>query len=104
MEISYITIVVSILAASLSGFGTAIVAGIRDGKKEKNRREEKEKDHLKLDIKDLKIELYQLEKELNIWKDKYYKAIQDLIEMKSELESVLSQLNHIEYHEILDTE
>ena len=61
MEISYITIVVSILAASLSGFGTAIVAGIRDGKKERSRREEKEKDQLRLDMKDLKIELYQLE-------------------------------------------
>ena len=104
MEISYITIVVSILAASLSGFGTAIVAGIRDGKKERSRREEKEKDQLRLDIKDLKIELYQLEKELTEWKDKYYKAIQDLIEMRSELDSVMSQLNHLEYHEILDTE
>ena len=104
MEISYITIVVSVLAASLSGFGTAIVAGIRDGKKERSRREEKEKDQLRLDIKDLKIELYQLEKELTEWKDKYYKAIQDLIEMKSELDSVISQLNHLEYHEILDTE
>ena len=104
MEISYITIVVSVLAASLSGFGTAIVAGIRDGKKERNRREEKEKDQLRLDMKDLKIELYQLEKELTEWKDKYYKAIQDLIEMKSELDNVINQLNHLEYHEILDTE
>jgi septal ring factor EnvC (AmiA/AmiB activator) len=104
MEISYITIVVSILAASLSGFGTAIVAGIRDGKKEKNRREEKEKDQLRLDMKDLKIELYQLEKELTEWKDKYYKAIQDLIEMKSELDNVINQLNHLEYHEMLDIE
>jgi hypothetical protein len=104
MEISYITIVVSILAASLSGFGTAIVAGIRDAKKEKNRREEKEKDQLRLDMKDLKIELYQLEKELTEWKDKYYKAIQDLIEMKSELDNVINQLNHLEYHEMLDTE
>ena len=104
MEISYITIVVSILAASLSGFGTAVVAGIRDGKKERFRREEKEKDQLRLDMKDLKIELYQLEKELTEWKDKYYKAIQDLIEMKAELESVIAQLNHIEYHEMLDTE
>ena len=104
MEISYITIVVSILAASLSGFGTAIVAGLRDGKKERIRREEKEKDQLRLDIKDLKIELYQLEKELTEWKDKYYKAIQDLIEMKSELDSVISQLNHLEYHEMLDRE
>ena len=104
MEISYITIVVSILAASLSGFGTAIVASIRDTKKERIRREEKEKDQLRLDIKDLKIELYQLEKELTEWKDKYYKAIQDLIEMRSELDSVMNQLNHIEYHEMLDTE
>jgi septal ring factor EnvC (AmiA/AmiB activator) len=104
MESVYITVVVSILAATLSGFATAVVNGLRDSKKERNRRDEREKDHLKLDIKDLKIELYQLEKELNEWKGKYYKAIQDLIEMKSELESVLSQLNHIEYHEMLDTE
>jgi septal ring factor EnvC (AmiA/AmiB activator) len=104
METTYLTIVVSILAATLSGFATALVNSFRDAKKERNRRDEREKDHLKLDIKDLKIELYQLEKELNEWKGKYYKAIQDLIEMKSELESVLSQLNHIEYHEMLDTE
>lgn len=104
MEISYITILISILAATLSGFGTAIVASIRDSKKERNRREEKEKDQLRLDIKDLKIELYQLEKELTDWKDKYYKAIQELIEMKAELETVIAQLNHIEYHEIMDTE
>ncbi len=94
----------SILAATLSGFGTAIIAAIKDSKKERVRREEREKDHLRLDIKDLKIELYQLEKELTEWKDKYYKAIQDLIAMRSELDSVMSQLNHIEYHEMLDTE
>ena len=104
MEITYITIVVSILAATLSGFATALVNGFRDAKKERSRRDEREKDHLKLDIKDLKIKLYQLEKELSEWKDKYYKAMKDLIEMKSELENVLSQLNHIEYHEIMDTE
>ena len=104
MEISYITILVSILAATLSGFGTAIIAGVRDAKRERNRREEKEKDQLRLDMKDLKIELYQLEKELTEWKDKYYKAIQDLIEMKSELDNVINQLNHLEYHEMLDTE
>ena len=104
MEITYITIVVSVLAATLSGFATALVNGFRDAKKERNRRDEREKDHLKLDIKDLKIELYKLEKELNEWKDKYYQAKKDLIEMKAELETVLSQLNHIEYHEIMDTE
>jgi septal ring factor EnvC (AmiA/AmiB activator) len=100
----YTTVILSISAAILSGVGTAIVAGLRDMSKERNRRDEREKDHLKLDIKDLKIELYQIEKELNEWKDKYYKAMKDLIEMKSELENVLTQLNHIEYHEIMDTE
>jgi septal ring factor EnvC (AmiA/AmiB activator) len=104
MDITYITVLVSILAATLSGFGTALVAGFRDAKKERTRREEREKDQLRLDIKDLKIELYQLEKELTEWKDKYYKAIQDLIEMRSELDSVMNQLNHLEYHEMLDTE
>jgi septal ring factor EnvC (AmiA/AmiB activator) len=104
MDITYITVLVSILAATLSGFGTALVAGARDAQKEKIRREEREKDQLRLDIKDLKIELYQLEKELTEWKDKYYKAIQDLIEMRSELDSVMNQLNHLEYHEMLDTE
>lgn len=104
MEITYATVAISILAATLSGFATAVVNGIRDSKKEKNRQDEREKDHLRLDMKDLKIELYQLEKELTEWKDKYYEAIQQLIEMKAELESVISQLNHIEYHEILDTE
>ena len=105
MEISYITIVVSVLAASLSGFGTAIVAGIRDGKKERNRREEKEKDQLRLDMKDLKIELYQLEKELTEWKDKYYNTLQELIGIKAELEESLMQLAHYEHHiDELDTE
>ena len=104
MEITYITIAVSILAATLSGFATALVNSFRDAKKERIRRDEREKDQLKLDIKDLKIELYQLEKELNEWKDKYYKAIQELIEMKAELETVIAQLNHIEYHEAVDTE
>ena len=52
MEINYVTLVLSLLAAILSGMGTAIVAGFRDSKKEKIRREEREKDHLKLEIKE----------------------------------------------------
>ncbi len=57
MEINYVTIVLSLLAAVLSGMGTAVIAGLRDSKKEKIRREEREKDHLKLEIKDLKLDL-----------------------------------------------
>ncbi|NCW72918.1 MAG: bZIP transcription factor, partial [Actinobacteria bacterium] len=75
----YTSITLAIAAAILSGMGTAIIAGIRDNKKEKIRQTEREQDHLKLEIKDLKIELYRLEKELTDWKDKYYNAIQELI-------------------------
>jgi len=104
MDINYVTVVLSLLAAILSGMGTAIIAGFRDNKKEKIRREEREKDHLKLEIKDLKIDLYKLEKELTEWKDKYYEAIQELIGLKAELENALTQLSHIEMHEDIDSE
>lgn len=96
----YASIVLAISAAVLSGMGTAIIAGIKDSKKERNRRQEREQDHLKLDIRDLKIELYKLEKELTEWKDKYYSSIQELIQVKSELENALVQLNIIEYREV----
>lgn len=96
----YTSLVIALFAAILSGFGTALIAGIRDAKKEKIRRAEREQDHLKLEIKDLKIELYRLEKELTEWKDKYYNAIQDLIGVKSELENALVQLNIIELKEV----
>ena len=98
-------IIIAICAAVLSGMGTAIVAGIRDMAKEKNRRIERDQDHLKLDLKDLKIELYKIEKELTEWKDKYYNALQELIRIKAELEESLMQLAHYEHHiDELDTE
>ena len=101
----YTTVILAISAAILSGVGTAIVAGIRDMAKEKNRRIERDQDHLKLDLKDLKIELYKIEKELTEWKDKYYNALQELISIKSELEESLMQLAHYEHHiDELDTE
>jgi septal ring factor EnvC (AmiA/AmiB activator) len=96
----YTSIVLAISAAVLSGMGTAIVAGLKENKKEKTRKQEREQDHLKLEIKDLKIELYKLEKELTEWKDKYYSSIQDLIQVKAELENALVQLNIIEFQEV----
>ena len=98
-------IILAACAAILSGMGTAIIAGIRDTAKEKNRRIERDQDHLKLDLKDLKIELYKIEKELTEWKDKYYNALQELIGIKAELEESLMQLAHYEHHiDELDTE
>lgn len=100
----YTSVILAISAAILSGVGTAIVAGIRDMVKEKNRRIEREQDHLKLDLKDLKIELYKIEKELTEWKDKYYNAIQDLISVKAELEEALIVVAHAQHDHELDTE
>jgi septal ring factor EnvC (AmiA/AmiB activator) len=96
----YTSIILAISAAVLSGMGTAIVAGLKENKREKTRQQEREQDHLKLEVKDLKIELYKLEKELTDWKDKYYLSIQELIQVKAELENALVQLNIIEFQEV----
>lgn len=103
MNLNYTSIVIAILAAILSGMGTAIIAGLRDNRKEKVRRAEREQDHLKMEVKDLKIELYKIERDLTEWKDKYYNAIQELISVKGELEETLLKLSFIdkaieEYH------
>lgn len=86
-------IIFSISAAILSGMGTAIVSGIRENKREKTRQAEREHDHLKLELKDLKIQLYQVERDLTVWKDKYYNAIQELIGVKAELEDTLIKIS-----------
>lgn len=100
---NYTSLIIAISAAILSGMGTAIIAGLRENKKEKVRQHERAQDHLKLEIKDLKISLYQIERELTEWKDKYYSAIQELISVKAELEHALVQLNLIELRD-LDSE
>jgi len=99
MNLDLTTIIIAISAAILSGMGTAIIAGISDNKKEKNRQIEREQDHLKIELKDIKIELYQLEKELTEWKDKYYSTLQDLIVVKSELENALRELEDLDFPE-----
>jgi peptidoglycan hydrolase CwlO-like protein len=98
MNLDYTAVVIAILAAILSGMGTAIIAGLRDNKKEKIRRAERDQDHLKLEVKDLKIELYKIERELTEWKDKYYNTIQELIGVKAELEETMIKLSYIDHH------
>lgn len=97
MNMDYASVIIAISAAVLSGMGTAIIAGIKDNAKEKNRRAEREQDHLKLEVKDLKISMYKLERELTEWKDKYYNAIQELIGVKAELEETLLKLSFIDH-------
>jgi len=60
----YTSIILAISAAILSGMGTAIISGIRETRREKNRQNEREQDQLKLEIKDLKISLYKLDSEI----------------------------------------
>ena len=98
MNLDYTAVVIAILAAILSGMGTAVIAGLRDNKKEKIRRAERDQDHLKLEVKDLKIELYKIERELTEWKDKYYNTIQELIAVKSELEETMIKLSYIDHN------
>jgi uncharacterized protein YlxW (UPF0749 family) len=93
------SIIIVIAASILSGMGTALVNGIRESKKEKNRRAEREQDMLKMELKDLEIKLYKLERDLIEWRDKYYAAVQELIEVKAELEDTLIKLNHIVLHD-----
>jgi uncharacterized protein YlxW (UPF0749 family) len=93
------SIIIVISASILSGVGTAFVNGIRESKKEKNRRAEREQDMLKMELKDLEIKLYKLERDLIEWRDKYYAAVQELIEVKAELEDTLIKLNHIILHD-----
>jgi hypothetical protein len=99
MNLDLTTIIIAISAALLSGMGTAIIAGLSESKREKNRQKEREQDLLKIELKDLKIELYQLEKELTDWKDKYYTTIEELILIKSELENALRELNSFGFDE-----
>jgi peptidoglycan hydrolase CwlO-like protein len=93
------SVIIVIAASILSGIGTALVNGIKESKKEKNRRAEREQDMLKMELKDLEIKLYKLEKDLTEWRDKYYEALQELIEVKGELENCLVELSHIVHHE-----
>ena len=83
------------MASILSGAGTAIIAILNENKKEKIRQNEKARDDLRSDLKDLQIKLYQLEKDLTYWKDKYYSTIQELIAVRSELEEAVINLSLI---------
>lgn len=91
----------AIISAAISGIGVALVTGYQDSKKDKIRRQEREQDNLRLELKDLQIKLYKLERDLDSWKDKYYSAIQELIVVKSELEETLIKLSliHIAHEE-----
>lgn len=93
------SVIIVIAASILSGMGTALVAEIKESKREKIRQAEREQDMLRMELKDLEIKLYKLEKDLIEWRDKYYAAVHELIEVKAELEDTLIKLTHINMHD-----
>lgn len=95
MNDTLINICIAILASGLSGLITAMYAAKNEKKKELIRQQEKIQDDLRLELKDAQIKLYQLEKDLNEWKEKYYQTLQQMMDVKNELEQALFTLSMI---------
>jgi hypothetical protein len=91
-------IIITILASISSGLIGVLFNYKREKKKEQVRLQEKLHDGLLIELKDLQIKLYKLEKDLDEWKNKYYEALQELIHVKSDLEESLLKLEHFEIH------
>ena len=98
MNISLTQVLITLFAASISGLFTAQINSRKSRKEKLVQAADKAHDQLLLEIKDLQIKLYKLEKDLNEWKDKYFEAIQELIRVKAELEGTMLKLTHIEMH------
>lgn len=98
MSITTSQIIITLLASMLSGLFASLFSYKKNKKAEALRREEKAQDNLRIELKDLQIKLYKLEKDLDEWKDKYYDALQELIKVRAELEDTLIKLTHAEIH------
>lgn len=96
MDNGVVNIIVAVLASGISGLITAMYAAKNEKRKEHIRQSEKAQDDLKIELKDAQIKLYKLEKDLNEWKDKYYETLQEMIEIKNELEQALFALSLLE--------
>lgn len=91
-------IIITILASISSGLIGVLFSYKKEKKKEEIRLAEKMHDGLLIELKDLQIKLYKLEKDLDEWKSKYYDALQELIHVRSDLEDSLMKLSHVEIH------
>ena len=91
-------ILLTIIASILSGALGVLFNYKKEKKKETIRLSEKIHDGLLIELKDLQIKLYKLEKDLDEWKQKYYEALQELILVKAELEDSLLKISHIGMH------
>ena len=91
-------IIITIIASISSGLVGVFFNYRQSKKKELIRLSEKQHDGLLIELKDLQIKLYKLEKDLDEWKEKYYEALQELIHVKSDLEESLLKLGHLDMH------
>lgn len=92
-------IIITLFAASISGLLTAQINSRRLKKEKIAQAADKAHDLLLIEVKDLQIKLYKLEKDLTEWKEKYFEALQELIQVKGELEKTMIRLSHVEIHE-----
>ena len=88
-------LLITLSAALCSGLIGVLFNYRQSKKKEAQRLAEKMHDGLLIELKDLQIKLYKLERDLDEWKQKYYNALQELIHVKSDLEESLIKLDHI---------
>lgn len=93
----YLVIILTLSSAFVSGLGVSVFSAIGDRKKEVVRQKERDHDMLKLELKELEIKLYKVERDLSEWKEKYYATIQELISVRAELEETLIKLSLINY-------
>lgn len=93
------TLIITISSTLLGAMVTGLLAYLRDVKQQSIRKAEREQDRLLLELKDCQIRLYVLEKEIDDWKQKYYSTIQELIQVKSELEHSLLNFSRSEIEE-----
>ena len=91
-------LIITLSAALCSGLIGVFFNYRQAKKKEIVRLAEKQHDGLLIELKDLQIKLYKIEKDLDEWKQKYYDALQELIHVKSDLEESLLKLEHIGVH------
>jgi septal ring factor EnvC (AmiA/AmiB activator) len=97
-------IIITIIASVSSGLVGVLFNYKKEKKREQIRQAEKMHDGLLLELKDLQIKLYKLEKDLDEWKQKYYEALQELISVKADLDRSLSMIDHMDMHIDMDIE
>lgn len=98
MNSYYAQIMLTLVASAISGIAATLFSNKKSKREKADNAAQRAHDQLLIEIKDLQIKLYKLEKDLTEWKEKYFQALQELIQVKSELEGTMLKLTHVEMH------